>query len=130
MTTTDLHHIPFFHGIGDQQLWHLSRAGEAVTYAPNDALFDTGAPRLAFWVVLEGNVAIESVESGIPHRLSTLGAGDVLGESILLDEDVHSSTARATVPVRALRAPSATDFVRRMRASPARAASWATARPV
>ncbi len=103
MTAPDLTRIPFFQAIGDQLLWHLTRAGEPVEYAANEVLFESGAPRRAFWVILDGNVAIESVEQGVAHRLSTLQTGDVLGESILLDEDIHSTTGRATVRTRTMR---------------------------
>jgi aspartate ammonia-lyase len=103
MTTPDLSAIPFFQSIPEQLLWHLTRAGEPVDYAPNDTLFNAGDPRRAFWVILEGNLAIESVVNGIPHRLSTLGPGDVIGESILLEENTHSTTGRATVRTRAMR---------------------------
>jgi len=103
MTLPDLSGIPFFEALGEQQLWHLTRAGEQIDYASNDLLFEAGQPRRAFWVILEGNVAIESMHNGIPHRLSTLGAGEVLGESILLDENIHSTTGRATVSLRTMR---------------------------
>ncbi len=103
MTSPDLSRIPFFEGIGEQQLWHLSRTGERTEYAPNQPLFESGQPRRAFWVILEGNLAIETTVHGVPHRLSTLGPGDVIGESILLDEHTHSTTGRATVPLVALR---------------------------
>jgi aspartate ammonia-lyase len=103
MNTPDLSSIPFFQAIPDQLLWHLTRAGQPIDYAPNDTLFNAGDARSAFWVILDGNLAIESVDNGIPHRLSTLGPGDVIGESILLDENTHSTTGRATVRTRAMR---------------------------
>ncbi len=107
MTTPDLSSIPFFQGIGEQQLWHLTRTAEPHDYPPDALLFEAGAPREAFWVILHGNLAIETVVNGVPHRLSTLGPGDVIGESILLDEHTHSTTGRATVALRALRFPKA-----------------------
>jgi len=103
MTPPDLSNIPFFQGIGDQQLWHLTRAGQLTDYPPDSTLFNSGEPRRAFWVILEGNLAIEAVQNGLPHRLSTLGPGDVIGESILLDEHTHSTTGRATLPLKAMR---------------------------
>ena len=103
MTPPDLSSIPFFQGIGDQQLWHLTRAGQLTDYPPDSTLFNSGEPRKAFWVILEGNLAIEAVQNGVPHRLSTLGPGDVIGESILLDEHTHSTTGRATLPLKAMR---------------------------
>jgi len=103
MTPPDLSNIPFFQGIGDQQLWHLTRAGQLTDYPADSTLFNSGEPRKAFWVILEGNLAIEAVQNGLPHRLSTLGPGDVIGESILLDEHTHSTTGRATLPLKAMR---------------------------
>ncbi|MFN0098035.1 MAG: aspartate ammonia-lyase [Gemmatimonadaceae bacterium] len=103
MTNTPLQQISFFEGLGDQLLWHLTKAGELLEYPPESVLFQTGQTREAFWVILEGSLAIEAVLEGNPVRLSTLGAGEVIGESILLDENTHSTTGRATVRVKAMR---------------------------
>ncbi len=103
MQSSPLQSIPFFEGLGDQLLWHLAKAGETIEYPPESLLFQTGQKREAFWVILAGTLAIEAIEDGTPIRLSTLGAGEVIGESILLDENTHSTTGRATVQVKAMR---------------------------
>ena len=103
MTAPNLSSIAFFEGLPEQLLWHLSRAGELTNYAPDDLLFAAGDQRQALWVLLSGNIAIESPHDGIPIRISTLGAGDVVGEAILLDETIHSTNGRAMVATRALR---------------------------
>ena len=103
MTAPNLSSIAFFEGLPEQLLWHLSRAGELTNYAPDDLLFAAGDQRQALWVLLSGNIAIESPHDGIPIRISTLGAGDVVGEAILLNETIHSTNGRAMVATRALR---------------------------
>ena len=103
MTAPNLSSIAFFEGLPEQLLWHLSRAGELTNYSPDDLLFAAGDQRQALWVLLSGNIAIESPHDGIPIRISTLGAGDVVGEAILLDETIHSTNGRAMVATRALR---------------------------
>jgi len=103
MNNSPLQQISFFEGLGDQLLWHLTKAGEQIEYPPESVLFQTGQKREAFWVILEGTLAIEAVLEGNPVRLSTLGAGEVIGESILLEETTHSTTGRATVRVKAMR---------------------------
>ncbi|NUQ20444.1 MAG: aspartate ammonia-lyase [Gemmatimonadaceae bacterium] len=58
-------------------------------------VFREGEPRNLFAIVASGSVAIEKDDgSGRPARLVTLGAGEVLGEGILLDEAPHGTTAR------------------------------------
>ncbi len=105
MPTPALAHIPFFSGLNDQLLWHLSKAGEATEYAPNDLLFTAGTKRHAIWVILEGTLAIESpAGAGTDRvRIATLGGGEVIGESLLLEEEIHSTDGRALTRMRTLK---------------------------
>ena len=106
MPATDLSRIPFFHGLNDQLLWHLSKAAEEAVYQPNDLLFKAGEKRHAIWVILEGTIAVESPgNNGDRVRIATLGAGEVLGESLLLEEEIHSADGRALAPMRTLKYP-------------------------
>ncbi|NUO65522.1 MAG: aspartate ammonia-lyase [Gemmatimonadaceae bacterium] len=67
----------------------------AETRDVNDIVFREGEPRRLFAIVASGSVAIEKDDgSGRVARLVTLGAGEVLGEGILLDESPHGTTAR------------------------------------
>jgi len=90
--------VPFFEGFTDTLLWTIAKCGTPAHYAADQALFTAGAPRSFFAVILSGSVAIDQAEGGIVTRLATHGAGEVLGEGILLDETHHGTTARALEP--------------------------------
>lgn len=103
MAADDLNDIPFFEGLPDQLRWHLARVAERSEYAVGDTLFEDGDERHAFWVILEGALAIELTAGAEPHRLATLGPGDVVGESILLGDDTHHTEGRVLAPLVTLR---------------------------
>jgi aspartate ammonia-lyase len=93
--------IRFFDGIPETLLWHLVRAGTTQVCAVDDLLFRDGDPRAFFGVILKGNIAIEHGPDGV--RLATLGAGEVIGEGVLLEMTRHSTAARALVRTEVLR---------------------------
>jgi aspartate ammonia-lyase len=105
MTAPDLSGLAFFDGLSDQLLWHLARAAERVEHPAGEHLFRAGQARQAFWVILEGTIAIEAPHGTAPTRLATLGAGEVIGESILLQEPSHAADGRVLHQVKALRFP-------------------------
>jgi aspartate ammonia-lyase len=53
-------------------------------------------------LVVSGAVAIEKQLNGRPVRLATLGAGEAVGEGLLLDDSTHGTTARALSDTSAL----------------------------
>ncbi|MDE3172301.1 MAG: cyclic nucleotide-binding domain-containing protein, partial [Gemmatimonadota bacterium] len=91
----DLVAVPFFQSLPDSLRWHLVRAAVPTTYEPGAPLFREGQAREFFAVVLSGSVAIEQAHS--PTPLATLGAGEVIGEGVLLDDSPHGTSARALV---------------------------------
>ncbi|MCE9602575.1 MAG: aspartate ammonia-lyase [Gemmatimonadetes bacterium] len=103
MESAILSGIDFFDGVNEQLLWHLARIGEPVEYASDALLFEPGDRRSALWVILAGNVAIESVHGDDRMRIATLGAGQVLGEGLLLAEADHATAGRALMPTRTVR---------------------------
>jgi signal transduction histidine kinase len=56
MLINDLRPLSLFQGVSDDDLATLARAGEEVTFAPGDVLFQQGAPADHWWVLLEGRV--------------------------------------------------------------------------
>ena len=92
--------IAFFDSLPDSLRWHLVRAGVPTTLEPGATLFREGDPREFFAVVLSGSVAVGTGGSTTP--LATLGAGEVVGEGMLLDDTPHGTTARALVKTEAL----------------------------
>ncbi len=91
---------PFFESLPDSLRWHLVRAGVPTTFEAGAMLFRKGDLREFFAVVLTGSVAIEQELS--PNPLATLGAGEVVGEGMLLDRSPHGTSARALVQTEAI----------------------------
>ncbi|MEJ7809635.1 MAG: aspartate ammonia-lyase [Gemmatimonadaceae bacterium] len=94
----DLRAFPFFAGFPDENLWHLARRMRIASHGGDHVLFHDGDVRQLFAIVLAGSVAIEKGLDGRPERLATLGAGEALGEGILLDDSPHGTSARTLEP--------------------------------
>ena len=70
----------------DSAIHQLAKVVTAVTYEADAVLFDEGSPRDFMSIIVSGAVAIEKGMNGRPVRLVTLGAGQAVGEGLLLDE--------------------------------------------
>jgi aspartate ammonia-lyase len=92
--------VAFFESLPESLRWHLVRAGVPTTYEAGAVLFREGDRREFFAVVLTGSLAIEHTNS--PTPLATLGAGELVGEGMLLDDAPHGVSARALVETEAL----------------------------
>jgi aspartate ammonia-lyase len=103
MSSAILAQIPFFQDLPDQLLWHLGRSCEPAEYESEDYLFRGGTKRQSIWVILEGTLAIEAPHGEIPTRLATLGAGEVIGEGLLLQDSAHHTDGRVLQPLKTLR---------------------------
>jgi aspartate ammonia-lyase len=88
----------FLEGFTDAHLWKLSRHVTPLELVPDETLFQEGEPRQRFAILISGAVAIEKSADGRHTRLVTLGAGEAVGEGLLLDESPHGTTARAIMP--------------------------------
>ncbi len=93
--------IPFLQGVTDTAIHQLSQHVVATSFGADEALFNEGAPRELMAIVIAGSVAIEKHHNGRPSRLVTLGAGEVVGEGILLDDSPHGTSARTLEPTQA-----------------------------
>jgi aspartate ammonia-lyase len=92
----------FLHGLPDGYFWRLSRAVTIESYAAGDVIFGEGEDRRLFAILLEGTVSIERSAEGPSVRLGTLGAGEGVGEGLLLgDAGKHGSTGRALTAIEA-----------------------------
>src|ERR1700759_2180032 len=85
----------FLEGATASAIHLLSRVVVPTTYDVDELLFEEGSPRDAMAIVNTGAVAIEKAHAGRPVRLVTLGAGQAVGEGLLLDELPHGTSARA-----------------------------------
>ena len=93
--------IEFLSGLTDGDYHLLAQRVEPVSFAPGARLFSQGDPRSRLVLIDQGSVAIEkSAGTDAPTmRLATLGAGDAIGEGLLLDESAHGTTAVALEPL-------------------------------
>src|SRR5215204_2494902 len=92
----------FLNGVHESALHQLAQLVEPVSFPADALLFEEGAPRALLAILVAGSVAIEKRAGGRTQRLATLGAGQAVGEGLLLDDAPHGTTARALVETEAL----------------------------
>jgi aspartate ammonia-lyase len=85
----------FLEGVTETLLHQLAKLVEARTFETDALLFEEGAPRRFMAILASGAVSIEKHVNGRPQRLVTLGAGEAVGEGVLLDDSRHGTSARA-----------------------------------
>ncbi len=88
----------FLEGFTDAHLWKLSRHVTPLSLHPDDTIFTEGESRERFVILISGAVSIEKSSDGRTTRLVTLGAGEAVGEGLLLDDSAHGTTARVIMP--------------------------------
>src|SRR5258705_2953398 len=88
----------FLEGVTETLLHQLAKLVQPKSFDPDAVLFTEGAPRQFMAILMSGAVAIEKSVNGRPVRLVTLGAGEAVGEGVLLDDSAHGTSARAVQP--------------------------------
>jgi aspartate ammonia-lyase len=92
-----LRSLSFLDGLTDTALHQLGRLLQPAEFSCDELLFEEGDPRRRMALVVTGAVAIEKGKGARPVRLATLGAGEAVGEGLLLDDSTHGTSARAIV---------------------------------
>jgi len=87
--------LSFVEGLTDTALHQLSHLLRPADYACDTLLYSQGEERKIMAIVVSGAVAIEKPLNGRPIRIATLGAGEAVGEGLLLNDTMHGTTARA-----------------------------------
>jgi len=90
-----LRQAAFLEGVTESALHQLARLVETRWYDVDALLFQEGAPRQFMAILVTGAVAIEKSVNARPVRLVTVGAGEAVGEGVLLDDAPHGTSARA-----------------------------------
>jgi CRP/FNR family cyclic AMP-dependent transcriptional regulator len=90
--------VPLFSGIRGRDLEEIGMMADEVDVPAGHVLMREGASAGEFFVVLDGNLAVE--QGG--RRIATLGPGDFAGEIGLVDEGPRSATVTADTPARLL----------------------------
>lgn len=105
ITTATLAAHPFFKGLPAPQLDLLLNNSMEVEFPAGKSIFVEGEHANRFYLVLEGEVALESSakdKQGGPRLIQTIGAGDVLGWSWLFPPYFWRFDARAIKPTKAI----------------------------
>jgi CRP-like cAMP-binding protein len=100
--TAALAHHSFLEGLLPSHLDKLAALACEVSFEPDEVIFREGDPSSFFYLILEGTIALEIAA---PHRfltIQTVGEGEELGWSSLLDQVNKQFRARCLTQVRAL----------------------------
>src|SRR3569832_174922 len=83
-------------------LARLSAMASEVSFLPGELIFQEGDHSSFYYLLVDGNVALEVVTPAHPVRIATLYAGEVLGLSSVTGDDRKQFQARALEPVHAI----------------------------
>ncbi|NUN50256.1 MAG: cyclic nucleotide-binding domain-containing protein, partial [Candidatus Brocadiae bacterium] len=92
-----------FQGLPMEELERIAAAVKLVTYAPPTVLLKAGDPGEKYYLIVTGRVDVSKVDQdGTEKILSSLGAGQGVGEMSLLTGEKCSATVRVTETVQAM----------------------------
>src|SRR6185436_1542211 len=92
-----------FKDLAPRYLALLAEVAMFKEFAAGEVIFREGDPANRFYLILDGEVALESPpDEGSPAVLQTIGRDDVLGWSWLFPPYYWHFDARATVPTKAI----------------------------
>jgi CRP-like cAMP-binding protein len=98
-----LRDLEFLEGIDDQLLTRIAEISRVVDFAAGAVIFREGDPATKMYLVAEGNVSIEICAPGVGcRRILTVGSGELLGWSPVLEQTQLTATARALIPTKAI----------------------------
>lgn len=90
--------VPIFRGLAKQALLEVARKSTEVTFGPNEAVVEQGAPGDALFVVVRGTVEVLRND----RVVAQMTAGDFFGELSLIDGKPRSATVVAVDDVELL----------------------------
>lgn len=94
---------PFFRGMDKERLTEIVSDAREVIFEPREVIFYERAPANRFYLIKEGEVALEShVPGDGPLFVETIGPRDVLGWSWLVAPYLWQFTARAVTHTKAI----------------------------
>jgi CRP-like cAMP-binding protein len=98
-----LHSHPFTEGFWPDHIARLSAMAGEVRFRPGEAIYREGDHSSLFYLLIDGNVALEVMSPGRAVRVATLYSGEVLGWSSVMDgHNGKQFQARALEEVHAL----------------------------
>lgn len=102
-TVITLKQVPVFHGLKDREYREIEKLIHERNFKPGETVFKKDATGEGMFVILSGKVEI-SMETADAEKsvLAELSDGEFFGELSLLDDDIRSATATATLHSRLL----------------------------
>ena len=90
----------FLHGFAEDHLEKLAQFARLVAMPEGQVVFREGEPTANIYLVVSGNISLEICSPGIGcRRILTVGDGELLGLSPVLEQVRLTSTARTLTPV-------------------------------
>ncbi len=119
MYEDQLKRVELFENLDKKELRLLAKTCTERQYAADAVLMQEGEAGAGLFILIEGKVRVtQSGGTGQPPReITTLSAGEVIGEMALLDDLPRSATVTAIEPCRCLLIP-VWDFRATLRESP------------
>jgi CRP-like cAMP-binding protein len=90
-----------FAGLSDDELTGIRAIGEPASFAPDQAVFESGDAGDAMYVVLSGEARVD-----VGGRFHILRPGDFFGEMALIAPEKRMATVKAVGELETLRIPS------------------------
>ena len=94
--------LEFFHDFSHSEIWEILRASEWRTYEPTDEIIREGEMDDRFYIIVEGEVAVQSGR----RETGTIGAGQGFGETSYVRGARRTATIAAKSKVTLLRVSS------------------------
>ncbi len=98
VSASDLASVPLFRSLSDDELGHVADLFAARDVGPNTRLIGEGTTGMAFFVLMEGEVAVTTGEGAT----AMLGPGDFFGEVALLTGGRRTASVTTVSPVHVL----------------------------
>jgi len=93
---------PFLAGLPESDIAKLAQHAFEVRFQPEQIIFREGDPSSFFYLIIAGHIALELQAPGRVFRIETVGEGENLGWSSLLESVNKQFQARCLEPTRAL----------------------------
>ena len=108
LTLATLKGIQFLRGVSDEHLEQIASISEFRDYEPGEIVFRKGDAADCMYLVVFGKLSIElCVTDSDCKRIVSVGPGEMLGWSSLLDRPRMAALSRAKEPTRLVRVDSA-----------------------
>jgi CRP-like cAMP-binding protein len=96
--------IDLLKGISEEEFLQIESISDEVEFAEGDVIFRENTPAENLYLMIEGNVSLEICAPSVGcRRILSVGKGELLGWSPVLENERYTATARALTPVRAVR---------------------------